>query len=36
MRPVIDPQRELLWLRRLRDLSHRLAGERDVKALLPK
>jgi transcriptional regulator with GAF, ATPase, and Fis domain len=32
---VNDAERELLWLRRLRDLSHRLATEHEVKALLP-
>jgi transcriptional regulator with GAF, ATPase, and Fis domain len=33
---VNDPQRELLWLARLRDLSHRLAHEHDVRQLLPR
>jgi serine/threonine-protein kinase PknK len=32
---VSDPSRELLWLRRLRDLSHRLAAEQDPKKLVP-
>ncbi|MCO5166701.1 MAG: sigma 54-interacting transcriptional regulator [Planctomycetes bacterium] len=32
---MTDPARELLWLRRLRDLSHRLAAEQDVRRLLP-
>ncbi len=30
-----DPARELLWLRRLRDVSHQLATETDVRKLLP-
>jgi transcriptional regulator with GAF, ATPase, and Fis domain len=29
-------ERELLWLRRVRDVSQRLAAERDLEALLPK
>jgi len=29
-------ERELLWLRRVRDVSQRLASERDLKTLLPK
>ncbi len=33
---MTDPARELAWLRRLRDLSHLLATERDVRALLPR
>jgi serine/threonine-protein kinase PknK len=32
---VTGPERELLWLRRLRDLSHQLASEHDVRKLLP-
>jgi transcriptional regulator with GAF, ATPase, and Fis domain len=35
MAPVTDPAREILWLRRLRDLSHQLASEHDVRKLLP-
>ncbi len=30
-----DPNRELEWLRRMRDLSHLLADQRDVRTLLP-
>ncbi len=32
---MTDPARELTWLRRLRDLSHLLATQEDVRALLP-
>ncbi|RMG09275.1 MAG: GAF domain-containing protein [Planctomycetota bacterium] len=32
---MIDPERELSWLRRLRDLSHLLATQDDVRALFP-
>ena len=33
--PASDPQREVLWLRRLRDLSHQLVTHDDVRQLLP-
>ena len=32
---MLDEARELRWLRRIRDLSHRLANEDEVAALLP-
>ncbi|MGE0713301.1 MAG: sigma-54-dependent Fis family transcriptional regulator [Planctomycetota bacterium] len=32
---MLDPESEILWLRRVRDLSHLLAAERDVRKLLP-
>jgi len=35
MSRVIDPARELEWLRRLRDLSHLLATQDDIETLLP-
>lgn len=31
----LSPDREILWLRRVRDLSHLLASEQDVRKLLP-
>jgi transcriptional regulator with GAF, ATPase, and Fis domain len=35
MRAMLTPEREILWLRRVRDLSHLLAAEQDVRKLLP-
>ncbi|RMG10069.1 MAG: sigma-54-dependent Fis family transcriptional regulator [Planctomycetota bacterium] len=32
---MVDPEREITWLRRVRDLSHLLVAERDVSRLLP-